>query len=310
MGTALAATWNKCVGVSPTAGRESPMRSVRTVAQGLDVVAVLALLLLATTAIAPLARAAERAPVQLTFAGTGTSLAIVRRLADGFERQHPEIRIQVPGSIGSTGGIQAAADGAVALGLIARPLREREKPLGLTVVPFARTGVAIATHEGVADDGITPEDFVSIYAGTKTRWRDGREIIVLARPLDEGLVEELGRRVSGFKNVYAESQKARRWKTLFTDQEMNQMLATTPFAVGFTAAGTVTAGHLPVKMLKVNGVPPTLENVASGRYPLFMTLSFAFIQEKLPEPARAFIEFVRSSEGARILRAAGFAPAG
>lgn len=40
-----------------------------------------------------------------------------------------------------------------------------------------------------------------------------------------------------------------------------------------------------------------------------MTLSFAFIREKLPEPARAFIEFVRSSEGARILRAFGFAPA-
>lgn len=239
------------------------MRSVRTGTQGLDVMTVLAVLLLAATAITPLrsAGASERTPVQLA------SLAIVRRLAEGFERQRPEVRIRVPGSIGSVGGIQAAADGAVAIGLIARPLREKEKRLGLTVVPFARTGVAIATHESVADDGITLEDFVSIYAGTKARWRDGREIVVLARPLGEALVEELGQKVPGFKNVYAESQKTRRWTSLFTDQEMNEMLVKTPFAVGFTAVGAVTTERLPVKVLKVNGVAPTLANVARADIP-------------------------------------------
>jgi phosphate transport system substrate-binding protein len=63
-----------------------------------------------------------------------------------------------------------------------------------------------------------------------------------------------------------------------------------------------------VKALKVNGVAPTLENVASGTYPLVKTLTFVFKEDKLNPVARAFVDFVRSPEGERILTANGYLP--
>lgn len=269
-------------------------------------------LLLAGTCLAPGsgARASDVAPDPLVFAGSGANLAIVRRLADSFERARLGVRVEVPPSIGSTGGIRAAADGAIAAGLISRPLTAPEKALGLAIVPYARTALVIGAHPTVADEEITLADLVKIYRGQKARWRDGREIVVLTRQPDDSYTVELERRVPGFKEAYADSHRARRWIIVFTDQAMNRKLAQTPFALGFTDLGTMTIERLPIKALKVDGTPPTPESIRSGRYPLFLTLSFVFRPEKLPGGARAFIDWVRSSEGERVLRADGFAPAG
>ena len=118
----------------------------------------------------------------------------------------------------------------------------------------------------------------------------------------------LEREVPGFREAYAESQKANRWTTLLTDQEMNQVLAKTPSAIGLSDMGAITAEKLPIKALKINGVRPTPENVLSGRYPPVKTLAFVLRNDKLPAEAKAFLEFVRSREGRKILRANGYVP--
>lgn len=253
--------------------------------------------------------AGEAPPGSLVFAGSGTNVPLTRLLVEAFGRAHPEIRVEVPASIGSTGGIRAAADGAIALGLISRPLREQEKGLGLTVLPYARTPVVIGAHPSVVEDGITFEDLVNIYKGAKSGWNDGREVIVLTRDPGDSSIEVLELRVPGFKEVYAESRRAKRWTTLYTDQEMNRVLASTLHAVGLSDMGAITAHRLPIKALKVNGVLPTPDNVLGGRYPLVKTLAFVFRKDKLPARAKAFLDFVRSKEGEKILRVNGYLPA-
>ncbi len=242
----------------------------------------------------------------LVFAGSGTNLPITRLLVEAFSRVRPGIKIEVPASIGSLGGIRAAADGAIAIGLISRPLKAEEKGLGLTVLPYARTAVVIGAHQSVPDDGITFDDLVQIYKGTKTRWKDGPEIVVLARESGDSFIEVLGREIPGFKEVYDESQRAKRWLTLFTYQEMLAALVKTRDAIGFADLGAITAERLPIKALKVNGVPPTPETVLSGRYPLVKTLAFVFRNDRLPAAARGFMDFVRSSDGEKIVKANGY----
>ncbi|MBI4590699.1 MAG: substrate-binding domain-containing protein [Candidatus Rokubacteria bacterium] len=193
--------------------------------------------------------------------------------------------------------------------MISRPLREPEKGLGLTVLPYARTAAIIGAHPTVTDDRITFEERLQIYKGTKTRWSDGREIIVLTREPGDTSIEVLEREIPGFAPAYAESHKAKRWTTLYTDQGMNRVLARTPYAIGFSDMGTITAERLPIKVLKMNGVLPTPENVLSGRFPLVKRLAFVFLKDKLPDGAKAFLDFVRSSEGGKVLRASGYLPA-
>lgn len=87
---------------------------------------------------------------------------------------------------------------------------------------------------------------------------------------------------------------------------MSQTLAKTPYAIGISDLGTITTKQLPIKALKVNGVSPTLENLTSGKYSLVRSLSFVFLQDKLPAKAKTFLDFVQSSEGKKILTANGY----
>lgn len=245
----------------------------------------------------------------LVVAGSGTALPSVRPLAEAFRRLHPNITIDIPPSLGSAGGIRAAANGAVAVGLASRPLKDSEKAWGLTVLPYARTIVVIAAHPTVADGGITLEELVQIYRGTKTRWSDGREIIVLTREPGNSSLGVLEEEVPGFKEAYFASQRARRWAIMYTYEEMIRVLGRTPYAIGLADMGAITTQRLTIKPLKVNGVLPTPENVLSGRYPLVKTMAFVFLKDKLSAEAKAFVDFVRSREGERILRANGYLPA-
>ena len=250
----------------------------------------------------------EMLQTSLIMAGSGSNLPIIRVLAQAFMKKHPDIAIEVPTSIGSTSGIRAVADNAIAIGLISRSLKKHEKELGLEVVIYAHTPLIIGVHPGVTEENITYAGIIDIYRGMKNRWKDGKEIIVLTREPGDSTIEVMTKEVPGFKEVYDESQRAKRWTTLFKDLEMDETLAKTPDAIGFTDLCSLTIERHRIKALKVKNVAPTLKNLENNTYPLVKPLAFVFHREKLPTAARDFLAFVHSREGAKILRDNGCLP--
>ncbi|MEK6743288.1 MAG: substrate-binding domain-containing protein [Nitrospirota bacterium] len=245
-------------------------------------------------------------PNKMILAGAGSNLAITRILADAFIKKYPDISIQIPESIGSSGGISAVSEGAITVGLSSRPFRENEKQLGLELAPYARTIIIMGAHPGVPDDNITYEEIIQIYRGKKTTWKNGKDIIVLTRNEGESTIDVMKQLIPGFREAHVESLQARRWITAFTDQDMNKKLTTMPDSVGMSDYGTIASEHLAIKMLKVDGIAPTAENVLKGRYALFKTLYFVFRRDNIQPEAKAFIDFVRSTEGRKILKANGY----
>lgn len=245
---------------------------------------------------------ARAEPKTMIFAGAGGNLAITRILADAFATTHPGVTINIPESIGSTGGIKAVSEGAVTIGLSSRPFREQEKKLGLEVMPYARTLIVIGVHPGVTDDNLTYEDIVQIYKGKKTKWKNGQNIIVITREKGESTVDVMEQVIPGFREANDESLQARRWIVAFTDQDMNRLLMTTPNAIGMSDLGTIKSENLSIKMLKVNGNSPILENTLKGKYALAKSLYFVFKKANLPPEAKAFMDFVRSGQGQKILK--------
>lgn len=249
---------------------------------------------------------------QLIFAGSGVNLEIIRLLAKQFQKTHPKVKINVPASIGSSGAIQAVVDGEIAVGTISRLLTEQEKQLGLTVIPYAQTPLALAAHLSVADDNITSAQLLDIYRGKKSQWLDGKEIIVLTREPQDSSTLILKQKISGFNQVYADSQKHQRWITLYKDLEMNNYLAKTPLALGLADIGTITAEKRlsSLKILKFNGIAPTTANISNGKYPLVKNLYFVFDRDKLSPYAQEFMNFVKSSQGEEILKANSYLAVG
>ena len=87
--------------------------------------------------------------------------------------------------------------------------------------------------------------------------------------------------IPGFKEVYAESQEAKRWTPYFTDQDANRALAATPGAIGVTDRGMIATEHLPIHVLQLDGITPDAEQVLSSTYPLSRQLYFIYKQNTL-----------------------------
>ena len=245
----------------------------------------------------------------LVIAGSGTGLVAASLLAEAFEQAFPGTRIAVHGGIGSAATLRAISDGLLAVGLISRSLRDGERSQGLTVLPYARAAIVCVVHPAVAEDGVTSGDLLQIFRGAKTHWRDGREIVLLTREPGASSIEALEQEIPGFTAVYQVSRLSKHSITLYSDQEVNRVLARTPAGLGFMDLGVLTTDqHLPVKALRFNGVLPTPSNIRSGLYPLVKTLAFAFVREKLSETAVTFLEYAQSKDGEKILWDNGYLP--
>ena len=243
----------------------------------------------------------------LRLAGSGSNLPLTRELAEAFMRRSPDRRVIVFESVGSTGGIRAASDGAVDLGLVSRPLRAAEDPLGLVVIPYARVAVAAVTNLDVSDRELSRKRLIEIYAGKQRRWSDGESIIVLQRERGDSSHAAVDRALPEFAAVNDAAYREQRWRVLYNDRAMYEALVSTPGSIGLLDVGATQTQALALRVLKLDGVAPSETNLRSGSYPFAKVL--AFVSGAQPEGiAREFVDFTHSSNGQALIRQRGYVP--
>ena len=238
----------------------------------------------------------------LVIPGTGDSQAVLRGLAEAFMRANPGARVEVPDSVGSSGGRKAVLDGKATLGRVANSSTEKEAAGGLAYLEFARTPVVFAVHpgvEGVVD--ITPEQALGVYSGTIRDWsglggRPGK-IYPLAREEGDSSWQIVREKLPGFKDVAAPAGKV-----FYTTPETVRALE--------EHAGTIAFGPLAMftdrkaRVLSLEGIPPL-----GSDYPLFTRLGL--IWKGKPGPlAQRFLDFVRGPQGAAVIRRNSCVPVG
>lgn len=270
---------------------------------------VAALLLLPPALMATGDRGAMAQPASetLVFAGCDSNIPLTRLLARAFMQTHPEVRIQLR-TVGSTNGVALTAARAVQIGLVSRPLRDTEEGLGLAFLPYARTAVVIGADPDTPDTTLTAAELLSFYRGTKLTWNSGREVAFLTREEGDSSVASLKQAMPGFAEAYAAGANTSHWTILYSEPTMHEALLTRRFALGLSDLGTTTLERLPIKVLAIDGIAPTIENITTGRYPFVKTLGFVWREDTLPASARAFVKFVQSDDGAGLLRAHGYLP--
>jgi phosphate transport system substrate-binding protein len=237
----------------------------------------------------------------LHLAGSGSNLPLTRRLARAYgEAGHA--RPIVHPSIGSGGGVRAVLDGAIAVALVSRPLKPAERERGLVATPYARLPVVIGAHVDVPEQSITSEGVVDIYAGRRTQWSNGARIFVLQREPGDSSHAVVDHAVPGFREANEQAYRENRWRVLYHDASMMEALANTQGSIGLHSGALDP--DTPFKALAFDGVEPTLEAVASGRYPLYKDLAFVTVGPPTGE-AKAFIDFVASIPDDELFRERG-----
>jgi phosphate transport system substrate-binding protein len=249
-----------------------------------------------------------RAPdSRLLLAGSGSNVPLTRQLADACSRADPSLHIDVDEGMGSTGGLRALADGEIDLALVSRPLRDAERKLGLTVLPYARAPVAVATHPDVVDEPLTREEIVQIFQGVRARWSDGRVVVPVQRESGDSSHAAVGKRLPAFAVADDLARRDQRWLVAYHDRSMHETLLATPGSVGLVDASAVRAGGWPLRLLKVDGAAPTGAAVAAGKYPFWKDLLFVSSGRPTGAVAR-FLACVASPVGEAVIRKAESLP--
>jgi phosphate transport system substrate-binding protein len=237
--------------------------------------------------------------------GTGAGLAILRSLADAYVKTHPDSTFVVLPSLGSSGGIRAVAGGAVQLAVSSRALKGAEKDQGLVAVELGKTPFVFAVSTRNSIQNITLAQLADIYAGRTDAWPNGQKIRIVLRPTtdaDSKLVRSISPAMARAKH-----QAEQRPGMLFayTDQDNQDNLEKIPGALGATSLGQILAEQRQLKALTLDGVRPSVQNLANGSYHYAKTL-YLVTAPSSPPTAHDFVTFVRTPPARQILAQAAY----
>lgn len=238
----------------------------------------------------------------LTVAGSTSVQPFAEKLAEYYMEGHAGRTINVQGG-GSSAGIMAVASGASQIGMSSRELTPEESRL-LCEYPIAWDGIAIIVHPSCPLASLSLDQVRAIYAGWVTNWRE------LGVPQDHEIDAISREEGSGTRNAFEELVMRH---TAISDgclvQDSNgavrELVTTDPHAIGYISVGMVDAN---VKVLAIDGVMPTRENIKMRRYRLVRP--FLFLTNGQPQGStREFLDFVLGRVGQWCLEQEGLVAA-
>lgn len=251
----------------------------------------------------PAAPTADPLAGRYSATGGGGAIAAVNALAKRFAELHPGVVWQID-ETGSDAGVNLATTGGVDFGFTSRPLKDDEaKALASVNIGLAGTGVIVNSANPVK--ALTKDQVKQIFAGQITNWRQvgGEDLDVKVFIREANAATR-----SSFESFFF-AGRAGYAKDATEVYEIDQTLkAVGSFkaSIGMATANSKTASDTSVKLVAIDGVAPTPENLVNGTYKVGRPLLIVYPLDgsKVRPGITAFLEFVRSPEGQRIAASA------
>ena len=232
--------------------------------------------------------------------GGGSALGTMKLVAESFEKSHPGIKVQILPSLGSQGGIKAALDGRIAVGLSSIPLREEERKRGAVEREYGKSPLIFITNKNTHVSSLSTSDLVEIYRGQRLTWPDGTRIRLVMRP-ESDIDTDILRQISPAMSEALKAALSRKGMIVaMTNQESDNLVETIPGSLGVSTLCQVISDRLSSKILSYNGVEPSVKTLADEKYPL-VKVFYMVTPAKVEAPVQTFVDFAHSPAGRRIL---------
>ncbi len=196
-------------------------------------------------------------------------------------------------------GYQAIVDGTTDILFCAAPSEEQkqyaqEKGVELVYVPIGLEGFVFFVNENNPIDNLTADEIRGIYAGEYTNWSQLGGANRVINP------------VSRLKGSGSQSAM----DSFMGDKEIvpKSPLAITGASIGFSFRYYMDGivGNKSVKMLSLNGVYPSAENIQNGSYPIIAKFYAIYRADNGNENVRKLIDWILSDEGQEIIEKTGY----
>ena len=196
-------------------------------------------------------------------------------------------------------GYQAIVDGTTDILFCAAPSDEQkqyaqEKGVELVYVPIGLEGFVFFVNENNPIDNLTADEIRGIYAGEYINWSQLGGANRVINPVS---------RLKG-----SESQSA--MDSFMGDAKIapKSPLAITGASIGFSFRYYMDGivGNKSVKMLSLNGVYPSAENIQNGSYPIIAKFYAIYRADNDNENVQKLIDWILSYEGQEIIEKTGY----
>ena len=235
--------------------------------------------------------------------GSTSMEKVIGALKETFEEVNDGVEVSY-NPTGSSAGITAVLEGRCDIGLNSRALKAEEKEKGLKETVLAYDGIAIIVNPENAVSDLSVETIAKIFTGEITNWSEvggaDAEIVVIGRDASSGTR-------SGFEELVGVEDLCNYRQELTSNGDVLTAVANNPGAIGYASVATVKNA---VKAVSVDGVAPSSETVKNGSYRI--QRPFVLVTkdgEELSETAKAFFDYITSSDANEVILAAGVVPA-
>jgi len=246
--------------------------------------------------------------------GSSTVMPLAELAAEECNIMQDDYTVNVK-SGGSGVGIVDVAEGRSDIAMASREIKleERQRYETPTLRFIEQTvgydAICLVVSEDVYDSGITSlttDEVRRIYSGDIANWKDlggpDMEIFAIGRRPGSGTRDT-------FNEIIMGSREAETPGVSYDCGESSEVKFSTrksDNAIGYMGYSFVMSGD--TKVVSLDGISPTIENIKSGAYPLARKLYFVTLGEPTPG-AKAFIDYILSPAGQKIAIENGFIPA-
>jgi len=225
----------------------------------------------------------------IVLTGSSTVAPLVADAGARFEKQFPGRKVEVQTG-GSSRGIADALYGRATFGMISRELKPDEA--ALIAHRIAVDGVGVIVHRDNTVENFTREDLINIYTGKISNWKTlrGKDApITVANKAEGRATLEVFLEYTGLDSADIEASVV-----VGENQQAIKTVVADPNAIAYVsigAAASEAAAGTAVKLAHCDGIAPTAENVAAGKFPIMRPLALV-TRGEIPAPAREFLDFL------------------
>jgi phosphate transport system substrate-binding protein len=240
--------------------------------------------------------------------GSTGVMPLVAALAKAYHEGYPAATVEMGQGLGTKARLEALAQGKIDIALASHGLVAEELARqGMAVHEIAKVAVVFGVNASVPTMNVADRQICDLYAGTITNWRElgGPDLAIAprTRPDSEVDAEVVRGKIACLKDL----KMPEGVKVMPRSGDMAKELATSVGAIGMTTATVVEQSRGQIRLLSLNGVIPSAENVERKLYTL--TRDSFLVTKAPPPPAVArFVNFIRSSAGAAVIVANGAVP--
>ena len=265
------------------------------------------------------AASAEELQGTLQIKGSDTMVNLAQAWAEAFMTTHPTVVVAVTGG-GSGTGIAALIAGTCDLAATSRQMKAKELELATSqgASPqewtVALDGLAVVVHPDNPVRRLTLAQLADLFTGTLQTWQalGGREerVVLLSREVNSGTHVYFKEHVLGASAEGSAREFTPEALLLSSSQAIADEVAVNRAAIGYYGMGYLNARNVAVSVARTAEGPavlPSAETVRTGAYPISRPL-FLYTRTSPHGVVQLFLDFVRSSEGQRIVRQEEFVP--